>query len=132
MDYAFGLVDELDSRHRVSVGLRFGENRGQQEMVKRPVPVRKQQVVLTTDPKLTPHENTRPENLNQTTRKFVKTNNKMNSKQKIYTVKPGDTLSKISRRVYGNSQAWRKIYQANKHLLDNPRELVANQKLVLP
>ncbi len=33
-DYAFGLVDELDSRHRVSFSLRFGSLAGESEIAK--------------------------------------------------------------------------------------------------
>src|SRR5262245_15760737 len=39
------------------------------------------------------------------------------SAAKTYTVKPGDTLSKISKQFYGNSNDYMKIFNANKDKL---------------
>ncbi|QHZ46434.1 MULTISPECIES: LysM peptidoglycan-binding domain-containing protein [unclassified Bacillus (in: firmicutes)] len=36
---------------------------------------------------------------------------------KVYTVKKGDTLWHIAGRFYGNSQEWRKIWNANKQVM---------------
>ncbi|MEC1344701.1 LysM peptidoglycan-binding domain-containing protein [Bacillus haynesii] len=48
-----------------------------------------------------------------------KTKKKRPSKQapKMYTVKKGDTLWHIAGRFYGNSQEWRKIWNANKQAM---------------
>lgn len=47
-------------------------------------------------------------------------------------VKKGEWLYDISRREYGNSQGWKKIYDANKALIDNPDLIFPNQELVIP
>jgi nucleoid-associated protein YgaU len=50
-----------------------------------------------------------------------------------YTVKKGDSLSKIAKRVYGDAQQWRKIYEANRDIVgDNPDLIHPGQTLKLP
>jgi nucleoid-associated protein YgaU len=49
-----------------------------------------------------------------------------------YTVQPGDTLSVISRKVYGNSSQWRQIFEANRALLRSPHDLKVGQTLNIP
>ena len=52
---------------------------------------------------------------------------------KIYTVLPGDTLSNIAQKSYGNPGLWQKIYQANKAVIGpNPNIIKPGQKLVIP
>jgi nucleoid-associated protein YgaU len=49
-----------------------------------------------------------------------------------YTVKPGDSLSKIAQQVYGNMNDWRKIYDANRDIIQNPDLIHPGQTLRLP
>jgi nucleoid-associated protein YgaU len=49
-----------------------------------------------------------------------------------YTVEPGDTLSHIARKYYGNHLQWDKIYQANKPIMKNPDYIYVGQKIVIP
>lgn len=49
-----------------------------------------------------------------------------------YVVQAGDTLSSISRTVYGTSGRWMDIYQANRDLLPSPNALRVGQELRLP
>lgn len=49
-----------------------------------------------------------------------------------YTVQSGDTLSAISRQVYGTSARWMDIYQANRDRLSSPNSLSAGQVLRIP
>lgn len=49
-----------------------------------------------------------------------------------YTVKKGDTLSKIAKEVYGDKNEWRNIYEANKNTIKNANILYAGQQLILP
>jgi nucleoid-associated protein YgaU len=48
------------------------------------------------------------------------------------TIHPGDDLSKIARRVYGKSSAWRLIYNANRDKLSSPRGLKVGTELQIP
>lgn len=50
-----------------------------------------------------------------------------------YTVKSGDNLSLISKRVYGESSRWREIYNANKAAIgSDPNKLKPGITLVIP
>jgi resuscitation-promoting factor RpfC len=45
------------------------------------------------------------------------------------TVRPGDTLSAISKRVYGRAADWPALWWANRHDVPNPSMIRAGQKL---
>lgn len=49
-----------------------------------------------------------------------------------YTVVKGDSLSKIAKRVYGDAQQWRKIFEANKDQIKNPDLIHPGQTLRIP
>ena len=49
-----------------------------------------------------------------------------------YTVKAGDTLSKIAGQFYGSIQKWQKIYQANADTVKNPDYIFIGQKITIP
>jgi LysM repeat protein len=49
-----------------------------------------------------------------------------------YTVRPGDTLSSIAQRFYGNPADWPGLYQANRSVLTNPNVLYPGQVLTVP
>lgn len=51
---------------------------------------------------------------------------------RTYTVQPGDTLSLISRQVYGDAQLWRIIFEANQDILSDPSRLRPGQVLKIP
>lgn len=48
-----------------------------------------------------------------------------------YTVKAGDTLSKIAKHAYGSSRLWPALWWANRHMLHNPNVITAGQRLRL-
>lgn len=49
-----------------------------------------------------------------------------------YTVKPGDTLSKIAKDHLGNANAYMKIFELNKDQLSDPDKIKPGQVLRLP
>ena len=49
-----------------------------------------------------------------------------------YTVKAGDTLSKIAKQVLGNANAYREIFNANKDQLCDPDKIQPGQVLKIP
>jgi len=49
-----------------------------------------------------------------------------------YRVKPGDTLSKISREFYGDPNGYHKIFNANRDVLHDPDTIRPGQELVIP
>ena len=64
----------------------------------------------------------------------LKNNNPANLKsyRGTYTVKRGDSLAIISRKIYGEANKWNVIYQANRDILNRPNELRIGQKLKIP
>jgi nucleoid-associated protein YgaU len=54
------------------------------------------------------------------------------SSNRTYTVKPGDTLSKIAKEFYGNANEYNKIFEANQDKLQSPDKIQVGQQLVIP
>jgi len=52
--------------------------------------------------------------------------------QRTYTVQPGDTLSKISKEVYGKPAEYMKIFDANRDVLSDPNKINPGQTLKIP
>jgi nucleoid-associated protein YgaU len=52
--------------------------------------------------------------------------------QRIYTVQPGDSLSKISKQFYGDANKYMKIFEANKDKLSDPDKIKAGMDLLIP
>ena len=51
---------------------------------------------------------------------------------RMYTVKSGDTLSKIAKEMYGDANQYNKIFEANKPLLSDPNKIYPGQVLRIP
>ena len=49
-----------------------------------------------------------------------------------YTIKAGDTLSRLSEKFYNSPDKWSKIYEANRESVKNPNYIYIGQKLVIP
>jgi nucleoid-associated protein YgaU len=54
------------------------------------------------------------------------------SGQKSYTVKAGDTLSKIAKEHLGDANAYNKIFEANRDQLSDPDKIKPGQVLRIP
>jgi nucleoid-associated protein YgaU len=50
----------------------------------------------------------------------------------MYTVQPGDTLSKIAKAQYGNAMKYMTIFQANTPMLKDPNRIYPGQVLRIP
>jgi nucleoid-associated protein YgaU len=50
----------------------------------------------------------------------------------VYTVKPGDSLSKIAKSAYDDAGKYMTIFDANKDQLKDPNVIQPGQKLVIP
>jgi hypothetical protein len=49
-----------------------------------------------------------------------------------YTVKSGDTLSKLSKQFYGDSNEYMRIFYANRDQLRDPDRIQVGQQLIIP
>jgi LysM repeat protein len=51
---------------------------------------------------------------------------------RTYTVRPGDTLSSIAQRFYGNSADWSWLYHVNASVVHDPNAIYAGEVLKIP
>ena len=51
---------------------------------------------------------------------------------RTYTVAAGDSLSKIAKKFYGNSNDWKRIFEANRDTVENPDLIHPGQVLKIP
>lgn len=51
---------------------------------------------------------------------------------RTYTVKSGDTLSRIAKEFYGDAQAYPRIFDANRDQLSDPNKIQPGQILKIP
>ena len=49
-----------------------------------------------------------------------------------YTVKPGDSLSKIAKQFYGDANDYMEIFNANRDKLSDPNKIQPGQELLIP
>jgi LysM repeat protein len=49
-----------------------------------------------------------------------------------YTVRSGDSLSKIAEGYYGHAADWRWIYEANRSKISNPNDIFVGERLTIP
>jgi nucleoid-associated protein YgaU len=54
------------------------------------------------------------------------------SGHETYTVKAGDTLSKIAQHFYNDAKEYDRIFQANRDKLSDPNRIQVGQQLVIP
>ena len=51
----------------------------------------------------------------------------------VHVVQPGDTLSAIAQKYYGNAALWTEIFKKNKHIIgDDPGKIFPGQELQIP
>jgi nucleoid-associated protein YgaU len=51
---------------------------------------------------------------------------------RTYEVRPGDSLSRIAQRFYGNANQWPRIHEANRDQIKDPDLIYPGQKLIIP
>ncbi len=53
-------------------------------------------------------------------------------KVEFYTIKSGDSLSKIAKTYYGNAMDYPKIFEANREVIEDPDKIYPGQKIRIP
>lgn len=51
---------------------------------------------------------------------------------RYYTIKSGDTLSKIAKDVYGDANAYNRIFEENREVIDDPDKIYPGQQIRIP
>ncbi len=138
LDYAFGLANELDSTHRVSLAMRFGGAPQAPVFVKKKV-IETPAMVETSTVEEKPAESAWSLSAPQAQPTYRHTlggtrieRSGTTKRRRVYEVKEGETLASIAQKFYGTARNWKLIYTANKHLIDDPTTIEAGQKIVLP
>jgi nucleoid-associated protein YgaU len=54
------------------------------------------------------------------------------SPDRFYVVKPGDNLSKIAKQELGRAGDWKRIFDANRDVIQDPDKIYPGQKLKIP
>jgi len=54
------------------------------------------------------------------------------STERMYIVQSGDSLSKISKKFYGDANHWKRIFEANKDVVKNPDVIQPGWRLRIP
>jgi nucleoid-associated protein YgaU len=52
--------------------------------------------------------------------------------ERMYIVQSGDSLSKISKKFYGDANSWKRIFEANKDVVKNPDMIQPGWRLRIP
>ena len=52
--------------------------------------------------------------------------------ERMYVVVRGDSLSKISKTFYGNANSWKRIFEANRDVIDDPDMIQPGWRLRIP
>ena len=51
---------------------------------------------------------------------------------RFYTIKSGDSLSKIAKEIYGDYKKWEDLFAANKEVIENPDLIYPGQTIRIP
>jgi LysM repeat protein len=53
-------------------------------------------------------------------------------KEEFYEIKKGDTLGAIAKHYYGKASAYKRIFEANRGVIDDPDKIYPGQKIRIP
>jgi len=146
-DYAFGMVEEFDSRHRVSLSMQFGRvvprwdyvpdefvfaypDKNALSKINAAIDKMHAQDAAPSKGGATPAKTTAIILPGLAT--YGQRSNGINPATEIYEVKPGDTLKSIARKEFGNQDMWNDILNANRHLGLTEDNIRTGQKILLP
>lgn len=54
------------------------------------------------------------------------------SASRYYTIQSGDSLSKIAKEHYGDANAYNKIFEANREVIEDPDKIYPGQQIRIP
>ena len=50
----------------------------------------------------------------------------------FYTIEKGDSLSKIAKEKYGDAGLWKKLFEANREVIEDPDKIYPGQRIRIP
>jgi hypothetical protein len=144
LDYAFGLINQLDTQHKVSVAMHFGASPASiPSAIVRPIDeprVRKVRVVKTAPPAV--EEEAEPvARVERTVSERPARAHALGGEtilraprqqRRVYVIQEGDTLASIAQDELGDKRQWKTLYSANQHLIDDPAAIEVGMRIVIP
>lgn len=127
LDYAFGLVNQLESQHKVSLAMKFGGNKTNDNFVRQSKPKDTEIVEASAVAPATV-----PAKMHTLGGETVLRAPIRQQQRRVYIVKEGDTLASIAKKEMGNKRQWHTIYTANKHLIDDPAQIEKGMRIIIP
>lgn len=98
----------------------------------KPAPAQTKVKAVVADEKAKPASKPVVASTDKATASSVKTTQAVSPATQSYTIKAGDTLSRLAERFYNSPDKWERIYEANKDAVKNPNYIFIGQKLVIP
>ena len=98
----------------------------------KPAQVESKSKVVATNEKAKPESKPVLASNDKASASTVKSTQVVSPSAQEYTIKAGDTLSRLSERFYNSADKWSKIYEANRETVKNPNYIYIGQKLVIP
>lgn len=74
----------------------------------------------------------REEKLRRAQERAAQARERAAARKRVYVVQPGDSLSKIAKKVYNDASRWTEIFEANKDKIANPNIIRPGQELCIP
>lgn len=120
LDYAFEMVGELESNHRIAFSKRFDS------------PFQRSENLLVKGEERPAAETTRA--VGRAAQRASSLANRPATRKapRVYVIRRGDTLGSISRKFYGHDGLWRWLAAKNGAFIDDPNNLTVGQKIVIP
>jgi hypothetical protein len=149
LDYAFGLINQLNYQHKVSVAFNFGPSAAMAPtMIVRPIERPRVRKVVVVKKTAEPAQEQQAEHVAYVPPAVERTVSEVPTRahslggdtvlraprqtRRVYVVKEGDTLASIAQDELGDKRQWKTIYSANQHLIDDPTAIEVGMRIVIP
>ncbi len=142
LDYSFGMMNQLDAQHKLSLGLSFGGGIDAtpafakvQTSTKREIQEAKKRKAddsAIAENVAAPVAGAVSEHRHSLGGETILRAPVRQSQRRVYVVKEGDTLASIARSELGDKRKWQAIYTANRHLIDDPKQIEKGMKIIIP
>jgi len=144
IDYAFGLINQLDTHQKISVSMHFGPTATSvPTTIAQPIEQPNRNLQVAQD-KTDTKKDTQEASAAPVERTVTETPAKAHSlggdtilraprqHRRVYVVQEGDTLASIAQQELGDKRQWKAIYAANKYLIDDPASIEIGMRIVIP
>ncbi len=145
IDYAFGLIENLDLQNKISVSMHFGPSATvMPTTIARPIEEQSGNLQVAQEKPAKKDNSQDTASAAPVERTVTETPVATHSlggdtvlraprqHRRVYVVQEGDTLASIAQQELGDKRQWKAIYSANKHLIDDPAAIEIGMRIVIP